>query len=81
MKKPRNIIQNRKISFNKDVSEFIEDSSSVVTVEDNTYFFLPFWFMKKGDGGNPYEYEVYPLEKLPKELTDAIEDKRKSSKP
>lgn len=53
-------------------SEFLEKVSHKVNIGDKSYYHIPFWYRKISEG----VYEEIPFYKLPKELTDFIQEER-----
>lgn len=56
----------------KEVQDFFNECASVV-YSGETYYYMPYWFkLLEGD-----KFEMIPLDRLPRELVNIIEDNRK----
>lgn len=64
------------IEKNEKLLNILESMGSKVNTKDSEYLFIPGWFKKLKDG----ELQFYFMEKLPKDLIDAVEIQRNPKK-
>jgi hypothetical protein len=62
-----------KVKITKEQQELLDTGTMVITPENVTYRYLPFWYKETEDEG---VFEVIPLGKLPDDLVNIIKAER-----
>lgn len=67
-----------KVQVKKEVAEFFESTASMVKINSNTYYYMPFWFKTTED---KEIFDELNWDELPKDLINFITSLREGEKP
>lgn len=67
-----------KVKVKRKVAEFLENTSSIVSINKNRYLYMPYWMKSTSD---PTIFDQLNWDELPKELQNFIQSMREGEKP